>query len=170
MKNSKPHHNVVVLGDFNVKPNSVSGVFMNGQYPEYDRLEIKHEIRSEIVIKECQKLFERFNFQLFSKFGFLNCYSVYKQFKEGLGQGAIERWEDGFPEMTNFTEDFKALIDHIVISTNGMKLVALKELPTVKQAEEFGYIGFPCDEFPSDHIPLCAELVLKSHVPLIYPV
>jgi len=132
MKNSKPHHNIVVLGDFNVKPDSVSGVFMNGQYPEYDRLEIKHEGRSELVIKECQKLFERFNFQLFSKFGFLNCYSVYKQFKEGLGPGAIERWEDGFPEMTNFTEDFKALIDHIVISTNGMELVALKELPTVK--------------------------------------
>jgi mRNA deadenylase 3'-5' endonuclease subunit Ccr4 len=75
-------------------------------------------------------LFERFNFQAFAKFNFLNLFSVYKPFKEGRGLGSVEKWEDGFPEISNYTEDFKAFIDHIFINTNGIELIALKEMPT----------------------------------------
>lgn len=78
MKQSKPHHNIIILGDFNTKPNSVTGLFMNKQYPDYNNLEIKINYRSEIVIQECQRLYDRFNFGLFSQFNFLNCYSIYK--------------------------------------------------------------------------------------------
>jgi hypothetical protein len=51
-----------------------------------------------------------------------------------------------------------------------MDLVSLKKMPTLEELSKCGYIGFPCDDFPSDHLPLCFDLVLKSHVPIIFPV
>ena len=130
IKFAKPFHNVILIGDFNVKPESVTGQFMIGMPPDAERLEIKE--REEFVISECTKLYDKFNYELFNKFNFLNCYSEYVKHRDGLGDGAIEKWEDGFPEMSNYTPDFKAWIDHILISRNGMRLISLKEMPTTE--------------------------------------
>lgn len=79
-----------------------------------------------------------------------------------MGEGAIHKWEDGFPEMSNYTEDFKAWIDHIFINQNGLTLTALKKMPTIEDCS--AYIGFPCDDFPSDHLPIGIEVDFKSEV------
>ena len=62
----------------------------------------------------------------------MNCYSKYKVLKDELSEGELTSWEDGFPEMSNYTEDFKAWIDHIIISQNNLELVSLKEIPTIQ--------------------------------------
>lgn len=114
MRFAKAHHNIVILGDFNVRPQSVVGQFMNGKYPEITDLEFPD--RGEFVISECIKLYQNFNFELYRKFNFINCFAQYKQHRDGLGEGALDKWEDGFPEMSNYTKDFKAWIDHIFIN------------------------------------------------------
>lgn len=137
---------------------------MNGKYPDITDLEFPD--RGEFVISECIKLYQNFNFELYRKFNFINCFAQYKQHRDGLGEGALDKWEDGFPEMSNYTKDFKAWIDHIFINQNGMELVSLKEMPTIDQCK--AYPGFPCDDFPSDHLPICIEIVFKESTPQIY--
>lgn len=63
MNFARPHHNIVVLGDFNVKPKSITGYFMNGKFADIDLLEFPDN--KEFVMNECAKLYERFEHEKF---------------------------------------------------------------------------------------------------------
>jgi len=79
------------------------------------------------------------------KFTFDNAYKCY-----GKAAGNKD-WT--YPPYTNYTSDFKATLDHIFFTPNGLSLIGLLEIPTPSQIIDE---GLPNEENPSDHLPIIA--------------
>ena len=63
--------------------------------------------------------------------------------------------EKGFPDFTNYTPGYKGTLDHILYS-DGLATISLGKIPS---KEDFKHIsGIPNRDYPSDHLPLIAEL------------
>lgn len=69
-------------------------------------------------------------------------------------------YEETDMAFTNFTADFKGVIDYIFTSKDKFHTVSV--LGPVEQAwlDEYQPTGFPCPQIPSDHLPLVAEVEL----------
>lgn len=76
----------------------------------------------------------------------------------------IAKPQTGFPDFTNYTGNFKAVIDHIFF-TPALGLTGLGKLPSLKDLE--GYKSFPNKYFPSDHLPIVAEFDYMPAAPLV---
>ncbi|KAI7891131.1 Endonuclease/exonuclease/phosphatase [Mucor mucedo] len=63
-------------------------------------------------------------------------------------------------DMTNYTPGYKGTLDYIWYTNNTMDVMSL--LGGISQEYLDKVVGFPNPHFPSDHIPLMAELRLKS--------
>lgn len=61
---------------------------------------------------------------------------------------------------TNYTASFRGVIDHVWYSTNSLEVVGL--LGAVEPSYLRRIPGFPTWWFPSDHLPLCVEIGVKS--------
>ncbi|KAK6619211.1 hypothetical protein RUM44_003593 [Polyplax serrata] len=66
----------------------------------------------------------------------------------------------GAPEFTNYTEGFKACLDYIYFEANRLSLKSFVPLPKEEVLQK--EVAIPSSSFPSDHIPLIADLKLKS--------
>jgi CCR4-NOT transcription complex subunit 6 len=64
----------------------------------------------------------------------------------------------GHPEFSNYTSDFKGFIDYIFCSDE-LLTTSLGRLPSRKDLKNV--IGIPNQDFPSDHLPLTAEIGFK---------
>lgn len=63
------------------------------------------------------------------------------------------------PTFTNYTAEFKGVLDYIWYTRNVMSPTAIRPLPTPQQIRTE---GLPNTQFPSDHLMLCAELQLTA--------
>jgi CCR4-NOT transcription complex subunit 6 len=63
---------------------------------------------------------------------------------------------------TNYTADFKGIIDYIFYSTDG--LAPVKVLGPIPDDVMDTFDGCPNPHFPSDHLPLFAEMALTRVV------
>lgn len=66
--------------------------------------------------------------------------------------------------VTNYVPAFSGQIDYIFYDADNFRLVARRQLPTVAQLKQtLGTRGYlPCSSWPSDHIPVVADLVLRK--------
>ena len=62
----------------------------------------------------------------------------------------------GIEHCTNYTANFKAVLDYILIDTDHLELDRLVPLPTVGEVSEF--VALPSVYFPSDHLALVADV------------
>ncbi|KNC81820.1 hypothetical protein SARC_05873 [Sphaeroforma arctica JP610] len=67
---------------------------------------------------------------------------------------------NGEMDYTNYTFDFKGVIDYVWYTNNHIKVKALLGSVSKKYLENF--MGCPNQHFPSDHFPLLCELVLMK--------
>jgi 2',5'-phosphodiesterase len=64
----------------------------------------------------------------------------------------------GYPEVTNYTGDFKDLLDYIFIESDSFGIIRCTPFPTEDTLTK--HIALPSKQFPSDHIALCVDLKL----------
>jgi mRNA deadenylase 3'-5' endonuclease subunit Ccr4 len=168
VKHHKSTDNIVVLGDLNSKPTSNIAHLLVGMPPVVERLEVEATAKMSIGMEK--KCFERFDLKSYLSFGFVNCFQTYKRLLkqdehskstgEPLPPPSPSLSLTDFPEVTNYTLDFKDTLDHILIG-RGLELVAFKTLPTKEDLKLVP--GFPCVLFPSDHLPLVVDVVLNTN-------
>ena len=65
----------------------------------------------------------------------------------------------GTEECTNYTKDFKAVLDYIFIDSDHLTVERTVPLPPVNELMEF--VALPSVYFPSDHLALVADLKWK---------
>jgi mRNA deadenylase 3'-5' endonuclease subunit Ccr4 len=148
----------VVTGDFNTQPNSLNFRFVKGEPPHEDYLEKKD--KKEKVMKDCFSIWENFDYEEFDNFGFWIPYEDYRYWLRNLtGEDIKELENDGHPEFTNYTENFKGTLDHFFISST-IGVVNLQKVPTLEEVKPFK--GFPCDLYPSDHVSISIDIQLLN--------
>lgn len=62
----------------------------------------------------------------------------------------------GTEDLTNYTADFKAVLDYILIDSDKLAVDRVIALPSVEEMSEF--VALPSVHFPSDHLALVADL------------
>ncbi|OQV15343.1 CCR4-NOT transcription complex subunit 6 [Hypsibius exemplaris] len=67
--------------------------------------------------------------------------------------------EEDMP-FTNFTSDFKGVIDYVFVSRGKFQTVGVLGALDPTWLEEHCVSSFPCPQIPSDHLPLVAEIEL----------
>lgn len=143
------------MGDFNAPPASVAGSLLNLEFPLPEKIE--NSKYRNLILKESIKIFNSMELEKIEKLKLKNLYSHYKIHTENLAEGEILEYHEGFPEFSNYTEKFKGFLDHILIKDQDFDIISLKKLPTLKDLSTLTK-GLPFDGFPSDHLPLGAEL------------
>ena len=121
---------VVLCGDFNSMPFSPTLKYMTSQPLG---IEGNSEIQREILT-----LYRPISLVL------KNCYENY--------------CDQGFPDFTNYTPDFKETIDHILCTTH-FSVECLGKVPGFHELK--GIKGLPNEFFPSDHLPLAATFKIN---------
>lgn len=153
--------NVVLLGDFNCIPNQHSFSIFDGIEPTSESISIERS--NDCIYQDTKNLYDTFKYDDYLKFGLLNAYSGYQEIisnSESLEENYSVTNLDGYPQFSNFVHGFKAMIDHIFYSSKTLSLTGIKKMPTQSDLE--GYIGFPCDHYPSDHLSIGVELTYQT--------
>ena len=65
----------------------------------------------------------------------------------------------GTSDLTNYTADFKAVLDYIFIDSGQLSVDRVISTPSVEEMSEF--VALPSVYFPSDHVALVADLKWK---------
>lgn len=128
----KTKHNcpAILVGDFNSEPETYTMKYMLGK--ELD-LSYSNFLESEILA-----IFKP------NPMKFSNAYSNYL---------------DGrYPEFSNYTQDYKGFIDHILY-TDEIEVKEIGKLPSFEDFEDV--VGIPNADHPSDHLPLVASFYFK---------
>ena len=121
---------VILTGDFNSEPNSSTIKYMLGQELE---LNAGSDIDNEILT-----MVDKVPIELKS------AYCNYT--------------DQGHPEFTNYTQDFKGCLDYILFTDE----LEVKELGKVPGYNDFyGIVGIPNHEYPSDHLPVVANFYFR---------
>jgi len=149
MNSHKDEGNIILAGDFNCMHYRLSFQIFEKKVPDAKNLEF-NDNESEIM-SDIHKLYNSFDFNGLKKLNLFNVYSKYNKYIGG--------WFNGFPEYTNYCDDFKETIDHIFISNDSFHVSAILRIPTIKDIQD--YQGIPCEEFPSDHFMIGAEFSYK---------
>jgi len=68
--------------------------------------------------------------------------------------------EDG--KYTNYTRDFKGIIDYIFYDFTSLQVTEKERLPEEKELSR--EVALPNSKFPSDHVPLVCTLALVDKV------
>lgn len=68
----------------------------------------------------------------------------------------------GTEECTNYTANFKAVLDYIIIDSTHLMTDRIVPLPSVEEVSEF--VALPSAYFPSDHLALVADIKWKNQV------
>jgi 2',5'-phosphodiesterase len=68
--------------------------------------------------------------------------------------------EDG--KYTNYTRDFKGVIDYIFYDFTSLQIAEKEKLPS--ETELAQEIALPNSKFPSDHVPLICTIVMVDKV------
>jgi CCR4-NOT transcription complex subunit 6 len=61
-----------------------------------------------------------------------------------------------------FLEEFTGTLDYMFYTPNTLDVTKILQLPSEQEMKEIGTL--PNVDFPSDHLPLCAEFTFKSKV------
>lgn len=110
----------------------------------------------EKVMPDIDLIHKNFDYDKYQQFGLKNGYCEYKKHvRDETGDFGVSSSE-GYPDVSNYTFGFKSMIDHIFYSGRTLKLTAIKKMPNFEDLEN--YVGFPCEHFPSDHLPIGVEL------------
>ncbi|KAG2178773.1 hypothetical protein INT43_001619 [Umbelopsis isabellina] len=123
---------IIVAGDFNSVPES--GVY---------------EFLSKGYVRQDHEDFGNYAYGTYTSEGLshdLNLRSAYSSMNE-------------LP-FTNYTPTYKGVLDYIFPSTNSFSISGV--MGPIDKEYMNRQVGFPNPHFPSDHIPIMAELVLKS--------
>lgn len=146
---------MIITGDFNSLPTSITGRLFNGEFPIPQFIEEKKF--KKLILNESIKIFNNHSDLDYEMF--LNVYSRYKLFSGEIeDEGDIEDYEKGFPDFSNYTEGFKGFLDHILVKKGDFEIFGLKRLPSFEDIKGVTK-GLPYDEFPSDHLPIGVELI-----------
>jgi len=130
---------VIICGDLNSFPDTNVTNLLNQKPPRVSsHLETPEKMETMNEYYASLKTFLK-------KFTFDNAYKCY-----GKAAGNKD-WT--YPPYTNYTSDFKATLDHIFFTPNGLSLIGLLEIPTPSQIIDE---GLPNEENPSDHLPIIA--------------
>ena len=65
----------------------------------------------------------------------------------------------GHPAYTNFTNDFKDILDYIYIENDIFDVINVAPFPTYEELSR--NVALPSVDFPSDHIAVVVDIVLK---------
>ena len=103
---------VLSMGDFNTMPTANALQFLKKERPSKSRLELSFLNEPEITLTNQNEIFKSINHKELEKFEFRNSYGAYQK---ATGQNDDDD-EEGFPEFTNFTRNFKGTLDHIFYS------------------------------------------------------
>jgi len=63
------------------------------------------------------------------------------------------------PAFTNFTEGYKGTLDYVYFSSDQLAAVAVLNVPSDKALQEYSNKPLPNEQWPSDHLCLCADFV-----------
>ncbi|XP_015908820.1 uncharacterized protein [Parasteatoda tepidariorum] len=136
---------LLLCGDFNSLPDS--GVI---EYLSSGRVQTDHCDFKEYVYKDC-----------LSKLG--NSAKA----NEFAHPFKISRaYEDGIMPFTNYSYDFKGVIDYVFYSKLHMSVLGVLGPIDSNWLEENGIHGCPHPHVPSDHFPIVVELQLNPTVPI----
>ncbi|CAO3651164.1 unnamed protein product [Mucor hiemalis] len=122
----------IICGDFNSTP--TSGVY---------------EFLSKSSVEHTHSDFGSYSYGNFTKEGLSHSLSL-KSTYSPVGE----------LDITNYTPGYKGTLDYIWYTNNTMDVMSL--LGGISQEYLDKVVGFPNPHFPSDHIPLMAEVKLKS--------
>ena len=133
---------IVMCGDLNSLPQSgVVEYIVNGSVPtdHQDFLDCSYGAFFEAAIRSSPALPAMYKSELRHQLRLKNSYS-----EEQLGY-------------TNFTYDFKGIIDYIFSSGDFLQPVGILGGVSLTWLQQCRVIGCPNPHFPSDHFPLCCE-------------
>jgi mRNA deadenylase 3'-5' endonuclease subunit Ccr4 len=164
MKKQEEQPNFIFCGDFNSTPRSNPISLLKGEPPLPERIEFDGELGDKII-ENCKKIFEKIDQSKLAVLSLENAYSRYEEVTSPVPinestQFKIVAKTDGYPSFTNFSQDFRSTLDHIFHSSQ-FKLGALLGLPTGSQLG--GAVTLPSKYFPSDHLPIAADLYLQIY-------
>lgn len=146
-KNFKQDEVVIWGGDLNSKE-----VDNTIQYVRHRKEPLKERIpmyRSEMLEVE-KRIFEKSS-KMENRFDWRNLYEIY-----GPSSG---NQDTEYPPYTNYTDNFKAVIDHLLYNKNSVYVRKILKLPSTK---EIGTTGLPNQRYPSDHLPIMGVFGFKS--------
>ncbi len=63
------------------------------------------------------------------------------------------------PVFTNYTEGYKGTLDYVYFSSDQLAAVAVLNIPSDKALQEYSNKPLPNEQWPSDHLCLCADFV-----------
>ena len=159
----------ILLGDFNAIPGMLTASLLKNEPPEISQIEVfkKDKNLGNSILKKALKIYDSFDQQGLIDLDIISAYKKFKVFKREIDEDeyneALSHGEDdiGFPDMTNFTETFRETLDHLLFNNDGFELYGLLDVPCLKQCGK--HQGFPCEDFPSDHLPIGAVFGLSGH-------
>jgi len=93
-------------------------------------------------------------------FSLKSAYETYKKVDEDSKLTEIEKMIKGHPEYTNFTNNFKGCLDYILYDYRLLKIRKLLPIPDKEICLK--ETALPNTQFPSDHIRLEAEFLIKQ--------
>lgn len=70
-----------------------------------------------------------------------------------------------FPYFTNFTKDFKDILDYIYVDRDHLTVVRIPSVATVDELSE--ELAIPSRSFPSDHVAVVVDLMFSSDHPSV---
>lgn len=65
----------------------------------------------------------------------------------------------GFPQFTNYTRDFKDVLDYIFIDSTSLEVVRVADFPPEEVLS--AHCALPSPSFPSDHLSLLVDIRFK---------
>lgn len=146
-KESNPH--IIMCGDFNSIPESMVFRFLNNEvislskYKDFEKFNYGHKLNNEIIINDEIKN----PFDLSSAYDILLSNHNYSKHKLNF---------------TSYTRNLTAVLDHIWYSSQTFNVVKILSEVDENYTWNFQVKGFPNEQFPSDHIPLIAEVAYNS--------
>ena len=112
-----------------------------------------YELLSKGSVSAEHRELRGFEYGDFSKYGIEHPFSIRSAYSN------LDKGPDAMP-FTNYTIDFRGVIDHIWYSTNSLENLSL--LGRIDPEYMRTVPGFPNYHFPSDHIPIMAEFAFKG--------
>lgn len=164
MKKVKPDDLIILGGDLNSCPNSNLISLLNCCEPKLERIEVR-DGNELAVLQNCKTMFEWLDKGILGELCFTSAYSLYSDVSPkdstdySIFQHKVFGHKKGYPPFTNYSRDFKSSIDHI-IACGQFKVGALLGLPTLGDFE--GTNALPNIHFPSDHLPIAADLYYSA--------
>ena len=171
-------HNILICGDFNSLPNSlvlklmyfdIEREFFENTKKLYKINKISEDnlIPQKLYYQILRQPNESTNFEkiqsnlykLTKKLWFRSAYENYQIFKKNLEVNENDiNYTDNHPQFTNFTRKFCGNIDYIFYSQN-LNLSKILKLVTREELEN--QTSLPSLKYPSDHLKIYAEFLIK---------